>query len=54
MLLCRILLLLASVISICWGSSTLFAANSPARLKRSESFLGIHFDFHAGRDSAVT
>ena len=23
----------------------------PERLKRSESFLGIHFDFHAGEDS---
>ncbi|MBI5802016.1 MAG: hypothetical protein HZA92_14995 [Verrucomicrobia bacterium] len=25
-------------------------ASSPKRLKRSESFLGIHFDFHAGPD----
>ncbi|MBI3853940.1 MAG: hypothetical protein HY298_27250 [Verrucomicrobia bacterium] len=25
-------------------------SNSPRRLKRSESFLGIHFDFHAGPD----
>lgn len=23
----------------------------PARLKRADSFLGIHFDFHAGQDS---
>ncbi len=28
-----------------------FAAEEPQRLRRSESFLGIHFDFHAGRDS---
>ena len=26
------------------------SSNSPKRLKRSESFLGIHFDFHAGAD----
>lgn len=26
--------------------------NYPKRLKRSESFLGIHFDFHAGDDNA--
>ena len=26
------------------------AAAPPPRLKRSEAFLGIHFDFHAGRD----
>lgn len=25
-------------------------AGTPPRLKRSEAFLGIHFDFHAGRD----
>ncbi len=25
-------------------------ADAPARLKRSESFLGVHFDFHAGAD----
>ena len=24
--------------------------NYPPRLKRSESFVGVHFDFHAGRD----
>src|SRR5512138_3621422 len=29
---------------------TSFAAETPARLKRSESFLGIHYDFHAGKD----
>ena len=35
------------------GSAVMNAAetpNSPRRLKRSESFLGIHFDFHAGPD----
>ena len=35
------------------GSAEMNAAetsNSPRRLKRSESFLGIHFDFHAGPD----
>lgn len=26
------------------------AAEAPPRLKRAESFLGIHYDFHAGRD----
>ena len=26
------------------------AAEPPARLKRADSFLGIHFDFHAGAD----
>ncbi|MBN1543113.1 hypothetical protein JW992_13305 [candidate division KSB1 bacterium] len=30
----------------------LFSAEPPKRLKRSESFLGIHFDFHA-RDSCI-
>ncbi|HOX85061.1 MAG TPA: hypothetical protein PKW76_00210 [bacterium] len=30
----------------------LFAADLPKRLKRSESFLGVHFDFHA-RDSCI-
>jgi len=43
-----------------WLAITLSAADAPApasptspppqRLKRSEAFLGIHFDFHAGRD----
>ncbi len=28
----------------------LLAASAPKRLKRSESFLGVHFDFHAGKD----
>ncbi len=26
------------------------AAESPARIKRADAFLGIHFDFHAGKD----
>ena len=26
------------------------AADAPPRLKRADSFLGIHFDFHAGED----
>ena len=30
--------------------STSAAAPVPRRLKRAESFLGIHFDFHAGED----
>jgi hypothetical protein len=29
---------------------TTVASAAPARLKRSESFLGIHYDFHAGAD----
>ena len=28
-------------------------AASPARLRRAESFLGVHFDFHAGPDSTA-
>lgn len=34
----------------CLLSSDAFAAESPARMKRADSFLGIHFDFHAGAD----
>ena len=26
------------------------AAEEPARMKRTDAFLGIHFDFHAGAD----
>lgn len=33
----------------CLAASTAFSAE-PARLKRADSFLGIHFDFHAGPD----
>lgn len=32
------------------GELKLHAAALPKRLKRSESFLGVHFDFHAGKD----
>lgn len=32
------------------AAETAAAAKPPPRLKRSESFLGIHFDFHAGPD----
>lgn len=32
------------------GMNAADTANFPQRLKRSESFLGIHFDFHAGPD----
>ena len=32
------------------GMSAVMRAEPPARLKRSESFLGVHFDFHAGPD----
>lgn len=31
-------------------SAAVSAADSPPRLKRADSFLGIHFDFHAGPD----
>ena len=27
-----------------------YAADAPARMKRAQAFLGIHFDFHAGKD----
>ena len=32
------------------GAPAIRAQETPKRLKRSESFLGIHFDFHAGDD----
>lgn len=32
------------------AGAALSAADSPPRLKRADSFLGIHFDFHAGPD----
>lgn len=32
------------------GMSAVMMAEPPTRLKRSESFLGVHFDFHAGPD----
>ncbi len=38
-----LLVLLVSHIVLC-------PANEPERLRRSESFLGVHFDFHAGSD----
>ncbi|MCY2952562.1 MAG: hypothetical protein NTU53_11380 [Planctomycetota bacterium] len=31
-------------------ANSTFSAEAPQRLKRAESFLGIHFDFHAGPD----
>jgi hypothetical protein len=37
------MLLLLSIVSIC-------LADEPERLRRDQSFLGIHFDFHAGSD----
>lgn len=40
--------LIASVLLVAPAS----AADAPARKTRAESFLGIHFDFHAGRDCA--
>jgi hypothetical protein len=43
------LILAGALTAVCL--STLSAVeSSPPRLKRSESFLGIHFDFHAGPD----
>jgi hypothetical protein len=41
-----ILMLLAATVSFAWPA----AAAAPARLKRADSFLGAHFDFHAGPD----
>ena len=41
------------VLCLCLGTAAVAAGrqtNGPPRLKRSESFLGIHFDFHAGDD----
>lgn len=41
------------VLCLCLGTVAVAAGrqtNGPPRLKRSESFLGIHFDFHAGDD----
>ena len=35
---------------ICTLSSMVSAAAAPPRMKRADSFLGIHFDFHAGED----
>jgi hypothetical protein len=37
---------------LCLAPATVFPADAtvPARLKRADSFLGIHFDFHAGPD----
>jgi hypothetical protein len=50
--------LLPNLVSLPAGRCAAWAAEStspleaehPNRLKRSESFLGIHFDFHAGPD----
>jgi len=43
-----------SVLWIAAGAMALclpaYAADAPARMKRTEAFLGIHFDFHAGKD----
>ena len=30
--------------------AVIVSAGEPARLKRADSFFGIHFDFHAGAD----
>ncbi len=35
---------------LCCAADTAPSATLPARLSRTESFLGIHFDFHAGPD----
>ncbi|MDZ7412101.1 MAG: hypothetical protein ONB15_01030 [candidate division KSB1 bacterium] len=45
-------LVLAILVLVPAAESSLLAQgqSSPKRLKRSESFLGIHFDFHAGDD----
>ncbi|MDR3197085.1 MAG: hypothetical protein LBU34_04365 [Planctomycetaceae bacterium] len=42
--LCLILLVVMSAME------TLIRADEPVRLRRNQSFLGIHFDFHAGTD----
>ncbi len=38
------------VVAACGRTATSAPSSDPPRLKRSESFLGIHFDFHAGSD----
>ena len=43
-------IILVAVFGLCAGPSAMIHAGSPAVLKRADSFLGIHFDFHAGRD----
>ena len=43
---CHLLILLALAAN--WG--TMLRAEKPERLRRNQSFLGIHFDFHAGAD----
>ena len=35
---------------ICMLLPVASAADAPPRMKRADSFLGIHFDFHAGED----
>ncbi|MBN2001659.1 hypothetical protein JW935_29225, partial [candidate division KSB1 bacterium] len=40
--------LLVISISLLFGKVS--SGEMPARLKRSEAFLGVHFDFHAGND----
>lgn len=46
----RLLLCLLSLAALDWPVGAPAADATPPRLKRTESFLGIHFDFHAGPD----
>jgi len=41
---------LFGAVAVCLSCRDALAAESPARMKRADSFLGVHFDFHAGDD----
>jgi hypothetical protein len=46
----RVVLCILSMAALDWPVVAPAADATPPRLKRTESFLGIHFDFHAGPD----
>jgi len=46
----RFVRIVMGVLAVCLVGNACAEAGEPARMKRADAFLGIHFDFHAGAD----
>ena len=47
---CYLTFSLICALTICTLSAAASEADTPSRMKRADSFLGLHFDFHAAED----